>query len=440
MIDEIDLILYPSIKHPLANEKYDLKVKYINLLYYFANKYIDKKNVARRKILSLAESLIKDGKYTFVETESIKAISNEVLKTRFFPFRFFSYRYVFLFDALYLFAIGNKENGEHILEECMSWVNKRYHNKLTRIVELMFEGIADFTKETLITEEMKRAWLTVLRYLQTKESKIYFTATMSAGKSTLIDAIIGQNISSTKKAACTYKALAFNSLPIKRNNYVLVEKGSVLLEGDPRTIKDSMKNLQNKCSVYGYFESELSKRKSCMIDTPGVNSSLNPEHKKTTREALEQDEDKVLVYVIPVESYGSEDDYNHLLYILKHVKYRRIIFVVNMIDTCDFEDDSLDEIIIDIKEHLVSIGYENPEVYPISAKAGLLIKRKIQQEAMSSNEEDMVETYIKMFLRNDYSLSNYYAENVRIESYENDIVHSYEETGLPELERLLCDI
>ena len=111
------------------------------------------------------------------------------------------------------------------------------------------------------------------------------------------------------------------------------------------------------------------------MDTPGVNSSLNPQHKELVRKEFSDNNPEILVYVIPVETYGSEDDYNHLKYVLKKVSYGRIIFVVNMMDTYDPEDDSVEDILQNIRAHLSEIGFENPMVCPVSAKAGLLIKK-----------------------------------------------------------------
>ena len=62
-------------------------------------------------------------------------------------------------------------------------------------------------------------------------------------------------------------------------------------------------------------------------------------------------------------------------YVLKKVSYGRIIFLFNMMDTYDPEYDSVEDILQNIRAHLSEIGFENPMVCPVSAKAGLLIKK-----------------------------------------------------------------
>lgn len=138
--------------------------------------------------------------------------------------------------------------------------------------------------------------------------------------------------------------------------------------------------------------------------------------------------------MIPVDTYGSEDDYNHLKYILKKVLYGRIIFVVNMMDTYDPEDDSVDGILQDIRSHLSEIGFENPMVCPISAKAGLLIKKMVQNTAMTENERERAEDFMKLFSKAEYDFGKYYP---LVTNEGGDYNRALLSTGLPGLEQVL---
>lgn len=77
-----------------------------------------------------------------------------------------------------------------------------------------------------------------------------------------------------------------------------------------------------------------------------------------------QQEYDAVVYVIPVENYGSEGDFFHLKYILNQVKFKKIVFAINMMDTCNFEDDSVCEIMDNVKSHLMEHGYEDSDCVP----------------------------------------------------------------------------
>ena len=294
----------------------------------------------------------------------------------------------------------------------------------------------NFAKETLITDEMVKSWEIIKKYYASKEKKVVFTATMSAGKSTLINAIIGRELSPAKKSACTSSIIEFCSLPLKRDTYYIYCDDNEM-QGDEKFVQNYLKANRNSLEIYGYFDSELSETQIRFVDTPGINSSRNPEHKKITREALKSCKDAIIVYVIPVENYGSEDDYIHLNYIKKNVEYSDIIFVVNMIDTCDFEDDSLPQIMKDIKEHLVSIGFEDPRVYPISAKAGLELKHLSRGYVMTQNERVSAEVFSKKFVKDEYRLIDYYPQLRNGEETTESERRDLNNTGLMMFEKLL---
>ena len=158
-----------------------------------------------------------------------------------------------------------------------------------------------------------------------------------------------------------------------------------------------------------------------------------------TRNTLCAKEHDAIVYVIPVESYGSESDYFHLKYILEKVKFKQIVFVVNMIDTCDFEDDSIAEIIDNVKSHLESIGYKAPIVCPMSAKAGLLLKQYITGQKLSDASRELAKSFCDMFYRDEFDLSSYYGNGFDFIPMEK-LQRAYEHTGLPQFEKTLKNI
>lgn len=433
------VIGYPVLKHPLLDEDVIVKEKYINLMAYFVYKYCTSDKIADEKIESFKELLLVDIDYVVPKNDILKNYDAAVLKTRFKPFRVFSYRYVFIFDCLLLLAADNRKRAESICFECKSWVNKRFHKKMDEIISLMFEEKRDFAKGTLISEEMIDAWLKTVKFLASSEKTIVFTATMSAGKSSLINAIIGKDLSSVKKAACTSQVIEFHSLPSKRDLYYL-NSGNEVLSGNSKYIHDYLRTNDKRVVVAGYFDSNLSCTRIRLVDTPGINSARNPEHKKITQGVLKEYENAILIYVISVENYGADDDYNHLKYIKNNIKYEDIIFVVNMIDTCDFEDDSLNEIISDIRAHLTDIGFINPCVCPISAKAGFELKRRVGNYVVSDNEKESAEDFIRKFSEEEYNLSEYYPSHDMRELNSSVESLSYMHTGIPMFEDMLINI
>lgn len=176
-------ISYPFLEHPLANEKEQVKLKYAALLRSFADQFGDNKDINAMRAERYISDFLNDGQ---PNTGELKSAINEIMKTRFTPFRFFSYRYLFLFDCIYLYAPMSMAEAQKICEEIKSTVNARYHKRLDGIVKMMFEDNADLMQRTMITAEQFKAWEQLRRYIRTHEKNIIFTATMSAGKSTLI--------------------------------------------------------------------------------------------------------------------------------------------------------------------------------------------------------------------------------------------------------------
>ena len=290
-----------------------------------------------------------------------------------------------------------------------------------------------------------------MNFQKTSNSMIVFTATMSAGKSTLINALMGREIANTKKAACTATVMDFLTSPSENTRYSVVTDKNEYLFATVEDINDFIKGRLEPCSVIGHFLSILSKRKVTLTDTPGVNSSQNPKHKQITREALMNNDNKSIVYVIPVDNYGSEDDYYHLKFIQQKAKYRHIYFVVNMMDTCDLEDDSVQEIVSDIEKHLSDIGFDKPSVFPISAKAGLLLKRALSGEQMHQNDINACQTFVSTFLQPELDLGKYFPDlnevNLEATSFsmmqeisKERLLKAYYSTGLPGLEQFLVNM
>ncbi len=427
------VVYYPLIRHPLFDEKEELKRKYIALMKKYAEKYeIEEKRISGLQML--LQVMFGEGNTDLPWQGDTNQEEAEVLKTRFSPFKFFSYRYLFLFDCLMLFAVSDNRKGERICEEFKGHIHRRYHKKIDAMVSMMYSGNEKFAEKTLISIDMVKAWMDARKHAQSRERSVFFTATMSAGKSTLINSIIGEDLSGTKKAACTSNIIKFHAAPNINNIYTIINADGEHYLREAGPVPEYIRNSAQQIDIVGYFSSVLHEGKYTLVDTPGVNSSLNPQHKQLTRKELSDNNPEILVYVIPVDTYGSEDDYNHLKYILKKVLYGRIIFVVNMMDTYDPEDDSVDGILQDIRSHLSEIGFENPMVCPISAKAGLLIKKMVQNTAMTENERERAEDFMKLFSKAEYDFGKYYP---LVTNEGGDYNRALLSTGLPGLEQVL---
>jgi GTPase Era involved in 16S rRNA processing len=444
-------ICYPQIQHPLISEKEDLKKKYISLLKFYADKFCPDDQIVLYRLKAFYIALLgkNDLSDVFLPDEQVTKLTGVIMKTRFTPFRLFSYRYLFLYDCLFILAINDEVLGEKICDELKKTVNSRYHNTLDSMKQKMYLCESDFASRKLITHEMITEWNRARAYINSHNRNITFTATMSAGKSTLINAIIGKELSYAKKAACTATIMKFITSPTKGTYCNIFYNEQVMQLQAESDVREFTKGREIPCNINSFFLSPLTSQRVTLVDTPGVNSSQNPQHKKIARTELTSSSTDILVYVIPVENYGSEGDYAHLSFIKNKVNYNRIVFVVNMMDSCDFEDDSVSEIVTNIKEHLTDIGFQEPVVCPISAKAGMLIKQALYGSVLSTNDKKACATYVEMFQDKELELSVLYPAVEKISS-KNDttwlsanfdnIWSAYINTGLPGFETLILNL
>lgn len=440
-------VSYPLLEHPLQKEKIELKINYIKILEYYAHKFCKDDDAVVMRIERFKQDFISQ---VFINEQNkydrYKGRSNELEKI-FFVFKLFFYRYILLFDSIFLLSPLDDKIAKKICYELKNMIPKQFHKDMDIFVQQMFSDNPIYSDKYMITKEMFQAWIDTKKFLKTKDNIVLFTATMSSGKSTLINALIGQDLSYTKKAACTSTAIEFCSTPVYHTNYNVFEKEKNYVNLLPSKVRDFTKVSEHTCIVQGYFESQIQNRKITLIDTPGINSSQNSIHKKITREVLLNKKIDILVYVIPVEYYGSEDDYFHLQFVNQKVEYKKILFVVNMMDTCYFEDDSVEEILDDISEHLKEIGFIKPIVCPISAKAGLLFKQALAGNSFSKKQENELKIFASKFSEPELDLSKFY-HTIKISIFHRNKYQikniSYQEmerlyfrTGLPGLEMLL---
>lgn len=442
------IILYPEIEHPIINVKSRLKQQYLTLLEHFMYELERDDEVTKVRFDVFKKFLL--GSQPYVRQNFSESIL-EIFRMRYRYPRFYNYQNIFMFDCIYLLQIDDFESLNNIGLLAKNFIDTKHHGMIDFITDKIVSSPKDLLGKNFINRDMVDCLENIRAFRVLNEKTIVFTATMSAGKSTLINALIGNNLSFTKNAACTSTILEFCSSPVYNSEYCTSiddRKISWLYSKDVRKVtKDRKQHL----IINSYFNSQLSSRKIRVIDTPGINSAVHSTHKEITLDRLRScSADDVIVYVISVDNYGAIGDINHLQFIKNNVKFKKIIFVINMVDNCNPEDDSISEIIEDVRSDLVKIGYANPLVYPISAKAGLLFKKALINVALTNNEEYELANYIKKYKDGYYNLSGFYdvicADTIprnglslkERKSYE--LNQLYLRTGLPQFEKVLDNI
>lgn len=274
------------------------------------------------------------------------------------------------------------------------------------------------------------------------DKKVLILGTMSSGKSTLINALIGYDIFPSTNEACTAKIMTYisdNSL----NNIKGILYGDCIRSYENLTKRDiDLANKYNelkRVDLYGPINNINKDIHIKLIDTPGVNNSQNIEHKNITYEALEKEEFDTILYVLNVTQLGINDDALLLIKLRNYIEQnfsKDIIFVLNKIDKIDIEKEDLEEICENAKKYISNnTSISNPRIIAISSYYASIIKKQKNNIYMTNKEQRDIALFIEE--EEDYSKFNNLIQLRENNTIKLDDLLS--KTGILNLENYLFD-
>ena len=293
---------------------------------------------------------------------------------------------------------------------------KEISDKEGRIAEVFKE----ITSENCPFPKLKDAQIKdAFEKAMSDEFEVCVVATMSAGKSTLINAMLGQKLMPSKQEACT--AIITKIKDADHNDFCaeVYGKDGSLLETHKKLDYDTMSRLNDdervsEIRVEGRIpflaENDASQDKETslvLIDTPGPNNARNPEHKETQRNTLDKSSKALVLYVMTGE-FGTDDDFRVLEQVAKSMAVRgkqskdRFIFVVNKLDDRKKEDGKTFETLERVRVYLKGHGISNPNLFPAAALPALNIRLMNNPNFdMDADDQDETELKVKKLNRNE---------------------------------------
>lgn len=235
-----------------------------------------------------------------------------------------------------------------------------------------------------------------------REKRILVVANVSAGKSTLINSLIGCRMNRTKTTACTDRLVSIHNKCLKDG----------LTHKDLNGSYSYFKNLQevNRDEIHEIaftFNSSLNKEQICFIDTPGINNSEDSNHRRITENAITSGDYDAIMYVSNSQYVGTNDEHN-LLKLLKSKVKKPILFVLNQLDNFIPEEDSIAKMMNDYKSDLLRIGFNNPIIVPVSACAACLFR--FGADELTNTEKRKFKTLNEIFDNEYYDFPKYIEE------------------------------
>ena len=248
--------------------------------------------------------------------------------------------------------------------------------------------------------------ISAFQHAKSSDFEVCVVATMSAGKSTLINSMLGTKLMPSKQEACT--AIITRIKDTEGNDTWQAEvysKDNRLIETHENLTYATMERLNSDENVSviktaGNIPFVSSEDVSLvLIDTPGPNNSRDPEHKKVQSEFLNKSSKSLVLYIME-GTFGSDDDNALLQRVADSMKVGRkqskdrFILVVNNRDYRRNEDGYTTQTLDRIRAYLKGHGITNPNLFPAAALPALNIR--LIQSGADVDEDTMDETEMKV--------------------------------------------
>lgn len=410
-----------SIKnHPICELKDNFKVQYVMGLGEFMY-YMSKKDWRARLVFRVwARSIVDPLPDSYWQSTSDFSRIKKAISLKRDGIKFFTMRRVFFFDCFYLVSkldvklLGGAQN--FLREQVKGVIAKRILNEVYK----------DWGKITLdkIPSRLILHRKADEGFHKKPLKKILVVATMSAGKSTLINALVGYRVNEVRSTACTSKLHYLYNKPVADGVMAKYTDGRYVYYCDVETFKQ-----HGVEEAALHFKSALSNNRICFIDTPGTNYSADKSHGEITRKAIASNNYDAIIFIVNSLQFNTDDEASLRQYVIKHSR-KPIIFVLNQLDRFDPDDDSIQDTINRLAK-IVNVNGARHEIVPLSAYYALLLK--IGEKNLTKQEKIQMDRLKCLFQYSYYNLSSYYKGRHRVEHGEGDI----SKTGIHILENII---
>jgi GTPase SAR1 family protein len=260
-----------------------------------------------------------------------------------------------------------------------------------QIVDDVFKDIRNSKYDEFKTKEIIDAF----EAAKSQEFYVNVVATMSSGKSTLINALIGKELMPTANQATTAVIVKIenddNATDFSAKIYDKDEKE--IAERRPVELKDMIEFNNNPDVSEIHLMGNIpfinnSKIKLVLVDTPGPNNSHDEKHQEITHGLLKNTEHSIVLYVMNATQLRTNDDNLLLNYVCTQMNEKgrqskdRFIFVVNKCDELKPKNDgNIDDFFKNqVSDYLKEHNIIGANMFPASAATALELRCGIVPE------------------------------------------------------------
>lgn len=296
-----------------------------------------------------------------------------------------------------------------------------------------------------------------------KDSKfeINVVATMSSGKSTLINALLGQQLMPAANEATTATIVKiidtdqdhFSAIAYDKSGQIVKKLDNVTLEDMQALnadVKVSTVEIKGKIPCVSSVGMKL-----VLVDTPGPNNSRDKSHEEMTYKMIADSDKSLVLYVMNGQQLGINDEKIFLDYVCQSMKdggkkaRERFIFAVNKMDafTPDPQEDGpecITKALNNVKAGLEDREIYNPNIFPVCSLPALQKRAEMKGTRARALRDfvEMCEEYDVMHFENYYQYNNLpqtvrnRIENFKVQMGEDDAIEIH--TGIVSVEQAIA--
>ena len=299
-------------------------------------------------------------------------------------------------------------------------VNSWKHNRTPDVkeVEEQVDEIFDEINHGPVPELKDETIIQAFSKAKNQRFEINVVATMSSGKSTLINALLDKKLMPVANEATTATIVEIVDTDIDGFRGSARDKdGKEIAKNDNLTyavMKDWNKNpdistiiIEGRIPCVNSVGMRL-----VLVDTPGPNNSADTGHKALTYKMLSDSDKSLVLFVMRADALAVNDEKEFLDYVCDCMNKGgkqsrdRFIFAINKMDVFNPEEESVEGALNTIKENLEKRGLFEPNIFPVSAQAAFEARTRPTIEQTLSYYEKYVQYFPSTHFDNYYQFSH----------------------------------
>ncbi|MFT5717149.1 MAG: GTPase Era involved in 16S rRNA processing [Oleiphilaceae bacterium] len=310
-------------------------------------------------------------------------------------------------DAVFIYS---QKNPASTININLNTSDETVDHKITKL-QALYNEAKEGPFEEFRSKEMEFNFTKALA----PEFEVNVLATMSSGKSTVINAMLGKELMPAKNEACTATIAKISDHDEMEGFMARRTDNQQDMIDDWQEADSQLMDKWNNDTETSVIEikgdvpaiDEREGIRLVLVDTPGPNNSRDAQHRQATTKAITDKNMSMVLYVLNATQLSTDDD-KLLLSLIRDAMRSggreaqdRFIFIANKIDNFDPEKgESVANALANVRTYLQDNGIENPLIVPASAELAKLLRvsRFEGKESLTRSQRGNLTNYTELFI------------------------------------------